>query len=809
MRARPVRTLLALVVGTALVGAACTSDSEGARDGEPAPVVSPNLQLAVALEPFDSCDALLDHLKEEALARVTAYGLPGDRYGTLEGDVMFEEVGVAIAEDEAQSTSGGERSAPPTTIAPSSEAPATDAGLPTTGGGEDGQTYSGTNVVEAGVDEPDIVKTDGRRLFTLIGNTLYAFTVDGDAPNQVGSLELDVAGGSADSLLLAGDDLLVLGNVYGGGPVPVGAPDIYPYPGEAGGATLTKVDVSDPTAMEVGPTTVVDGSTVNARMVGTTARVVIETPPPPFEFVYPSRPGSPRSEQVAEDANKELIEESTLEDWLPSYVVDADGERDDARSLLDCAQVSHPKEFAGFGTITVFTVPLDGEIDPANAVGVTAAGDQVYASSEHLYVSTTRWPEPDARDDGDDEAEDPDAENPDAEDPDAEDEEIAPDTTVVPGTTPGTEPKETTTTTAPADPTETDVRTAIHRFAIPADGPAAYEASGEVVGELMHDFSMSEYDGDLRVATTANWTTVATRRGIPQEPESFVTVLRESDGELAQIGQVGGLGEGEQIRSVRFIDEVGYVVTFRQTDPLYTIDLSNPEAPEVVGELKILGYSAYLHPVDDGLLLGVGQDATARGRTLGTQVALYDVSDAANPTELQKVTLPYGDSLVESDYHAFLWWDPTSLAMVPVEFYGGGCIEPELTFEEDVIGPGAPCEYQPPFAGAIGYTVTADGITELAKVAQPAEGTPGVVCPPNARCVFEEPTTVSPPTTVPCPPEADCSVPEPEPFPTVYPSPILRSVVVDDQVLTISSSGIRSSALDTLAPIAWAPFDEA
>ena len=77
--------------------------------------------------------------------------------------------------------------------------------------------------------------------------------------------------------------------------------------------------------------------------------------------------------------------------------------------------------------------------------------------------------------------------------------------------------------------------------------------------------------------------------------------------------------------------DTAYVVTFRQTDPLYTIDLSNPEAPKVLGELKILGYSAYLHPIDDGLLLGIGQDADEQGRTKGTQVAVFDVSDPANP----------------------------------------------------------------------------------------------------------------------------------------------------------------------------------
>ena len=83
---------------------------------------------------------------------------------------------------------------------------------------------------------------------------------------------------------------------------------------------------------------------------------------------------------------------------------------------------------------------------------------------------------------------------------------------------------------------------------------------------------------------------------------------------------------------MRFIGTTGYVVTFRQIDPLYTLDLTDPTAPRVVGQLELAGYSAYLHPVGDGLLLGVGQDASPQGRPLGTQLSLFDVSDPAHPT---------------------------------------------------------------------------------------------------------------------------------------------------------------------------------
>ena len=114
------------------------------------------------------------------------------------------------------------------------------------------------------------------------------------------------------------------------------------------------------------------------------------------------------------------------------------------------------------------------------------------------------------------------------------------------------------------------------------------------------------------------------------------------------------------------IGDTGYVVTFRQIDPLYTVDLANPERPRVLGELKIPGYSAYLHPIGEDLLLGVGQDATEEGRPLGTQLSLFDVSDLRKPTRLHKAHLGLGWSEAESDHHAFLYWPRTGLDGDPV-----------------------------------------------------------------------------------------------------------------------------------------------
>jgi uncharacterized secreted protein with C-terminal beta-propeller domain len=235
--------------------------------------------------------------------------------------------------------------------------------------------------------------------------------------------------------------------------------------------------------------------------------------------------------------------------------------------------------------------------------------------------------------------------------------------------------------------------TALHRFDIADPDRTAYAASGSVPGTLLNQFALSEHAGVLRAASTTGWGTGG---------ESFVTTLARHDGRLVQRGQVGGLGRGERIYAVRYAGDVGYVVTFRQTDPLYTVDLSDPANPRVRGELKIPGYSAYLHPVGDDLLLGVGQEATDQGLTQGLQLSLFDVRDLAHPTRLQQLRLGtrFSRSAVEWDHHAFLWWPGKQLAVLPIERRG--------------------------FTGAAGFRVARSGIAEVGRVRHPGERAPSV-----------------------------------------------------------------------------------
>lgn len=266
---------------------------------------------------------------------------------------------------------------------------------------------------------------------------------------------------------------------------------------------------------------------------------------------------------------------------------------DRERPLLGCDDLYHPRESAGTGTVTVTTYTV-GEEEGASTVGVAAPGQVVYSSADRLYVTSSRWLRP------------------------AERRRIA--------------------------PTQDATTTQIHAFAL--DGAdTTYAGSGHVDGTVRDRWSLDEHDGRLRVAWTR--TKKTTRNG--------VTVLAEKDGELVQVGRIGRLGIDEDIQSVRWFDDLAVLVTFRQMDPLYTVDLSDPANPRALGALKIPGYSAYLHPIGDDRLLGLGIEATRRGQWRGSQAAVFDISDLTAPSRLSGVSFGETDLAATSDPRAFTW----------------------------------------------------------------------------------------------------------------------------------------------------------
>ncbi len=564
---------------------------------------------------------------------------------------------------------------------------------PTAGAVADG-TSSTTNVQEAGVDEPDIVKSDARHAFLISGGALLAYDVGADVPRLLGSLTL---GGYGGELLVRGSRALVISP--GSGPIQLDSGVVGPGVGLRSVAPvfyrpqvqLTEVDISDPAAMKISRTLDVDGSYVSARLTGGTARVVLNTPPELTAGSGTSSPataggGAPATAAATALGIRAFLPETVLRSRVSG--------RTFKRPLVGCTQVRHAVPFSGLDLLTVLSIDLDHGLFNVDRDAVMAGAQVVYASTGSLYVASQRY----VRGGIDTVSDVPDG-----------------------------------------------MRTEIHRFDTSDAGRTAYRSSGSVPGFVLNQFALSEYRDHLRVASTEDppWLPNGTPAGTRQ---SSVSVLAEQGGRLETVGRVGGLGAGERIYAVRFIGDAGYVVTFRQVDPLYTLDLSRPADPKVLGELKIAGYSAYLHPVGDDLLLGVGQDATEQGLRSGAQVSLFDVRDLRSPKRLDRHPLDpsgSGSSEAEWDHHAFLWWAPKALAVLPLQTYakdpGGGF-----------------------FSGAVGLRVRrAGGIAEVGRI---THGT------------------------------------------AIEQAVVRRAFVSGSRLFTVSDRGIAAANLDTLAPLGFTAF---
>jgi len=241
-------------------------------------------------------------------------------------------------------------------------------------------------------------------------------------------------------------------------------------------------------------------------------------------------------------------------------------------------------------------------------------------------------------------------------------------------------------------------KTVIHKIAID-DGKLEYKGRGEVSGSLLNQFSMDEFDGKLRVATTVNvWTD-------RQVQYNNVYVL---DGDLKVTGSLEKIAPQEQIFSARFLGDRLYLVTFRRTDPFFVIDLSG--TPRILGELKIPGFSDYLHPYDEDHIIGIGKETEEYGddrvEIKGVKVALFDVGDVKNPKLVDKVEIgdAGSDSAALHDHKAFLFSKERNLLVLPMT---------EITRRDKSTWYGS---IDKVWHGAYMFRVTEDGIDTLATV---------------------------------------------------------------------------------------------
>lgn len=470
--------------------------------------------------------------------------------------------------------------------------------------------FSGTNTQEIGVDEPDVIKTDGRRIFAVTDRTLRV--IDPATSTVTGTLELS---GEGHRILLRGDRVLVIASRGAAPDQLVSRPVAPPADATPNAITVvTELDVSG--APKVLRTMDVPGRFVDARQNGATVRLVIDSVPNPI--------AQPQTASLSRFLRSTVLKSSI-------------SGRTFKRRLAPCRAVTHPRQFSGLDLLAILTIDLDRGMYSLDRDGVLAGAQVVYGSGSSLYVASRRY---------------------------------------VRAVELGTgEPD--------------GIRTEIHRFDISDPARTVYRATGTVPGFILNNYALSEYAGHLRVASTEQppW------RAGSVDATNRVTVLRQQGAKLNQVGAVSGLAPGERIYAVRFMGDRGYVVTFVQElgDPLFTLDLSDPERPRVAGELHLPGYSAYLHPVGEHQLLGIGRENQIINPDV--KASLFDVSDPAAPKEVARLTWPSSSTALEDEPHAFLYWAPSRLAVLPL-----------LTFGE------------PTFLGAVAVRVDADALTEAGRI---------------------------------------------------------------------------------------------
>jgi len=483
--------------------------------------------------------------------------------------------------------------------------------------------FSDTNTQVDGVDEGDIVETDGNYVYVLSENLMTIVDVrDQDHPRISSRIHLsDESFGS--EMYLDGDRLMVASTGFGifTNPlidVPFLADAIWEPPHQS--TVITVIDVSDREDATIVSETKIDGSITNSRAIDGTGYFIVSD-----NLAYP-QPKLNEVRFISEDGKLErtinIYEteeeyrsrvEPTILDALPNYTTyDQDRVLTETGVTSDFTTTFSTNDPNYGSIVSIVTIDMHEEL-PSVETGTSVlmnSGHDIFMSRENLYMFQNRWDLQDS--------------------------------------------------------------TSIMKFDLNADeedGNVVPTASGVVSGHMLDQFSADEYNGDLRVATTSGW---------GRDSTSGVYVLNETgdDDKLTIKGAVAGLAKGERIFSARFVGTQGYIVTFRQVDPLFSINLSDPNNPVVEGELKIPGFSEYMQPIDENTILAIGRDADpVTGRSEGLQISLFDVTDKTDPQLVDRYTFEGGNSTyspAEHDHHAFSYFPDQEVLAVPVSGRDGG-----------------------------------------------------------------------------------------------------------------------------------------
>ncbi|MGB3052662.1 MAG: beta-propeller domain-containing protein [Polyangiales bacterium] len=594
-------------------------------------------QYEAALRQATTCEDVLDAVQEDAIAKVELElesFINQEYYNRWGGPVAFDDV--------LEGGSGGAGGlAPPTADgANGAEAPS---------------GFSDTNRQVGDVDEADIVKVgaEGLKLYVIRGNgagipNVQFHEFDSWPASQMSKVaDLEIEGGAIE-MFVEGDRAVVFSNAYGvealddgdlcqgyygGGPEPALADiDGYYYCGRSF-VKITVIDLSGDTPKAVREV-YVDGWYTSSRRHGSIVRAVVQssmqrpgTVPYLYEFVYNGEayPETREAEILLAQAwavkAKEAIRATALKDWVPVWGERVDGEIQE--QPVQCSDFYSPAPgLTNYGLTQIVGLDIESDSD-TQITSILGQASQVYANGEAMVLTQPDW-------------------------------------------------------TFLERGVNSD-RTAVHRFAVSFDRQRTpYQGSGFVQGTVNDQFSIDELAGIIRIATTRttwpdqNTGGVAPDVWVPPTTDNLVSTLRLDGNALELAGSTPPLAEGERIFSARFIGDLAYIVTFRQVDPLFAIDLSNPESPKVLGELKIPGFSDYMHPLEDDHLLTIGRDIDEdTQRDNGTALQIFDVSDPANPRPAYKVTLGEGYSEANHNHKAFNFYADKGLLAFPFVSYQG------------------------------------------------------------------------------------------------------------------------------------------
>jgi inhibitor of cysteine peptidase len=546
---------------------------------------------------------------EEGLPRVGSYEHLKSLVSEMSNAYTMNDM---LSKESIQSESKSSEEAP-------TAAPAADTAEDT--GAAGATDYSTTNVQVQGVDESDVVKSDGSYIYQVIEQkVVISRAYPAQQMSIMSTIHYEDTGFTPMEIYVEDGQLIVIGSSNSNKTdiVPMAEEKRMIYPGVPVVYTTSAIiyDISDRTLPKQIREVEIEGSYVSSRKIGSSLYLVSNKN---INYYYMVDGQA----DVAAPSYKDSIASDKM---VPiSY--------DDIRYFPDSIEPNY---------LLIGGVNLNDDTQPMEVQAYLGSGQNIYASLEHLYVAVTQYEDVPAQP--------------------AIDVKPSPDGTSVSLIKPRYIPQST--------------QTAIFKFALNG-GVITYMAEGEVPGTILNQFSMDEHNSNFRIATTSGeiW------RSDELTSNNNLYVLNEA---LDTIGKVENIAPGERIYSVRFIGNRAYMVTFKTVDPLFVIDIADPTKPSILGSLKIPGYSDYLHPYDENHIIGFGKDTIEQSYKdengnvinttayyLGMKVAMFDVTDVAHPKELH--TMKIGDRGTNSEllynHKALLFSKAKNLMAFPVELY--------------------------------------------------------------------------------------------------------------------------------------------